>query len=56
MCPIFKNVEINQNNKEVIGEHMYDYAKDTKKLIGSMFGKKILLYTPLLKWYYEHGL
>ena len=63
MCPIFKNVEINQNNKEVIGEHMYDYAKanniplhKTRKLIGSMFGKKILLYTPLLKWYYDHGL
>jgi hypothetical protein len=43
------------NNKEVIGEHMYDYAKaneiplhKTRKLIGSMFGKKILLYTPLL--------
>ena len=22
MCPIFKNIEINQNSKEVIGDHM----------------------------------
>ncbi len=42
---------------------MFDYCKQnkiplhtSKKLIGSMFGEKILLYTPLLKWYLEHGL
>ena len=28
----------------------------TKYLIGSMFGTKILLITPLLRWYIEHGL
>ncbi len=28
----------------------------SKKLTGSMFGEKILLYTPLLKWYLEHRL
>ena len=27
-----------------------------KKLIGSYFGKEILLYSPLLKWYLQHGL
>ena len=27
-----------------------------KKLIGSYFGKEILLYTPLLKWYLQQGL
>ena len=27
-----------------------------RSLIGSMFGEKILLATPLLKWYLEHGL
>ena len=28
----------------------------TKKLLGVMKAKKILLYTPLIKWYLEHGL
>ena len=27
-----------------------------KKLIGSYFGKEILLYTPFLKWYLQQGL
>ena len=27
-----------------------------KKLIGSYFGKEIVLYTPLLKWYLQKGL
>ena len=62
MCPIFKNIDIH-GTKEVIGEHMNNYCiennipiKKSRKLIGSMKGDKILLYTPLLKWYLEHGL
>jgi hypothetical protein len=62
MCPIFKNIDIH-GTKDVIGEHMTDYCeqnaipvKKSRKLIGSMKGDKILLYTPLLKWYLEHGL
>ncbi len=62
MCPIFKNIEIN-GTKDVIGDHMTDYCvqnnipcKKSRKLIGSMKAEKILLYTPLLKWYLEHGL
>jgi hypothetical protein len=62
MCPIFKNIDIN-GTKDIIGEHMFDYctqnsipAKKSRKLIGSMKGDKILLYTPLFKWYLEHGL
>ena len=62
MCPIFKNIDIH-GTKDVIGEHMFDYCtqndipvKKSRKLIGSMKGDKILLYTPLLKWYLEHGL
>jgi hypothetical protein len=43
---------------------MFDYnmtkgvngAKASRKLIGSYFGKQILIYTPLLKWYLAHGL
>ena len=30
--------------------------KDSKKLLGVTKAKKILLYTPLLKWYLNHGL
>ena len=31
-------------------------AQPRRSLIGSMKGEKILLATPLLKWYLEHGL
>jgi hypothetical protein len=60
MCPIFKNVEI---SREDIGEHMKQFAEDRdimpqprRSLIGSLKGDKILLATPLLKWYLDHGL
>ena len=60
MCPIFKNAEI---KFEDIGEYMQNYHNENnipfnkgKKLIGSYFGKEILLYTPLLKWYLQQGL
>jgi len=29
--------------------------KNSRKLLGVMKAKRILLYTPLLKWYIEHG-
>ena len=43
---------------------MHDYLKKTgrkripgtRKLCGVMEAKKILLYTPVLKWYLDHGL
>jgi hypothetical protein len=60
MCPIFKNTEI---SREDIGEFMKTYAQENNimrqprpSLIGSMVGKKIMLATPLLRWYLEHGL
>ena len=60
MCPIFKNVEI---SREDIGEYMQGFAEDHDimarprcSLIGSYFGEKILLATPLINWYLEHGL
>ncbi|XP_078681482.1 uncharacterized protein LOC144916278 [Branchiostoma floridae x Branchiostoma belcheri] len=60
MCPIFKNVDISIDD---IGDHMKQYAethgvmsRPRRSLIGSMFGQKILLATPLLKWYLEKGL
>ncbi|KAG3125836.1 hypothetical protein C6341_g25611 [Phytophthora cactorum] len=64
MTPIFKNVLIDCTNESVIGKHMFDYnqsrtsnrSKPARKLIGSYFGEKILMYTPLLKWYLSHGM
>ena len=58
--PIFKNDDI---TREDIGDFMKSYAEDhdimktpRRSLISSYFGKKILLATPLLKWYLEQGL
>ena len=60
MTPIFKNTEVSLKD---IGEFMQEYAKQhnikdvpRRLLIGSYFGKKIGLSTPLLKWYLAHGL
>ena len=60
MTPILKNVDICLND---LGEFMQNYAKEysikdvpCRLLIGSYFGNKIGLSTPLLKWYLEHGL
>ena len=56
MCPIFKNTEI---SREDIGEFMHTFAKELnimshprRSLIGSYFGDKILLATPLIKWHH----
>ena len=60
MCLIFKNIEI---SREDIGQHMQTFAEEEKimsqprrSLVGSYFGEKILLASPLIKWYLEHGL
>ena len=50
--------------EELVPEHMKSYqkatdrksVKGTKKLLGVCEAKKILLYTPMLKWYINHGL
>ena len=60
MSPIFCTTEVPH---DIIGEHMQEYVKkfdlSTKPrrlLVGGMRAQKILLATPLLKWYLEHGL
>ena len=60
MSPIFCTTDVPY---DVIGEHMQDYAESTgmkktgrRLLVGGMAAKKILLATPLLKWYMEHGI
>ncbi len=57
-----KYVVIDSTDKNVIGEHMYYNCKQnniplnkSKKLIGSMFGEKICMLTPQIKWDLEHG-
>ena len=50
--------------RDFVPDHMKEYQEKTnrktllgsKKLLGILQAKKILLYTPLLKWYLEHGL
>ena len=58
--PIFKNTTVSRDD---IGPTMATYAEANgiltqprRMLIGSMFGEKILIGTPLLRWYLEHGL
>ena len=60
MPPIFKNAQV---SREDVGDFMNDYAKRHKllsqprrTLISSYFGRNILLTTPLLQWYLQHGL
>ena len=59
--PLFILAEVPE---EQIPQHMKDYQintgrkkiKNNKKLLGVMKAEKILLYSPLLKWYLNHGL
>ena len=60
MPPIFKNCDI---SREDIGAPMREYAEahnimsqPRRSLIGSYKGEGILLATPLLRWYVDHGL
>ena len=60
MPPVFKNIDVSRDD---IGDHMKTYAEErgimkqkSKFLIGSMFGQKIMVISPLLKWYVQHGL
>ena len=59
--PLFVISEVPEDQ---IPQHMQDYKintgrkkiKNIKKLLGVMKAEKILLYSPLLKWYLNHGL
>ena len=60
MQPIFKNANVSRDD---IGPFMRQYAEENdimstprRMLIGSYRGEKILLTTPLLRWYITHGL
>ncbi len=60
MTPIFKNANISIND---IGDNMRKYCIDNdlmknsrKQLIGSYFGEKMWIMSPLAKWYLDKGL
>ena len=60
MPPIFKHVLL---SKDDLSDEMREFAmthdilsQPQKSLIGSFYGKKILVLTSLLKWYLQHGL
>jgi hypothetical protein len=62
MPPFFKNVEL-QPTEANIGEYMTelmrqngDHKLKSRKLIGSLFCEKQLIYTPLLQWMLAHGI
>ena len=60
MPPIFKHASLSRDD---LSHEMREYSlthdilsQPQKSLIGSFFGKKVLVLTSLLKWYLEHGL
>ena len=60
MQPIFKNTTVTRDD---IGPFMRQYAEEhdimstpRRMLVGSYRGEKILLTTPLLRWYLAHGI
>ena len=60
MCPLFGNVDITFDK---IGKHMQNFIerndlckRPRRLLVGVMKAEQILLATPLLKWYIEHGM
>ena len=60
MQPVFTNIRLTRDD---LGPFMRRYAEEhdimttpRRMLVGSFHGDKILLATPLLRWYLEHGL
>ena len=61
MQPIFKNTTISLADVGATMRNFLEKNKETKSLpkralVGSYFGKKILLISPLLQWYLKKGL
>ena len=61
MAPLFvaqeiPDCDIQEEMKIYKGKTGRKTVKRTKKLLGVMKAKKILLYTPSIKWYLQHGL
>lgn len=59
MPPFFINQEVPE---KAVPKHMLDYLEKTgrsrvttKKLLGTLSAKKMLIYEPLLQWYLAQG-
>ena len=59
MCPFFLNKEVPEEagyqSCRTICSTPADRRSNTEKLVGALSMEKILLYTPLLHWYMDHG-
>ena len=60
MPPVFKNVKVTIDD---VGEYMKnvcqilgEFKMSRRSLIGSYFGKQIMVASPLIRWYHAHGL
>lgn len=64
LCEFSPLLLVDEVPQEMVPEHMKRYQEDTrrktikgtKKILVVRSASKILLYTPLLKWYLNHGL
>ena len=60
MAPLFKNIEITKQDVEPymaeVCSKLDEFKTPRRSLIGSFFGNQIILATPLIQWYLEHGL
>jgi len=59
MCPLFYNKRV---PAKAVPEHMKEYLArtgrkhgDGKRLVGALSAERMLVYTPLLRWYVNHG-
>ena len=60
MSPIFATSEVSHDHFSDVMKEYIDEVDGSKKprrlLVGGMSAKKMMIITPLLKWYIDHGL
>ena len=56
MCPIFKNVSVTYKDISTETKNQVLPNYNSRKLIGSMFGQKMLFHSDLLQWYLKKGI
>jgi hypothetical protein len=60
MPPVFKNVDISIDDVSLymrnVCQKLGEFKSSRRSLIGSYYGEQIMLATPLIQWYCDHGL
>ena len=60
MAPVFKNVEVSIDDvgpyMKNVCQKLGEFKTSRRSLIGSYFGKQIMVASPLIQWYCAHGL